>query len=66
MTACINLNTLENRAHYDYFSISNLFDDERDATELIKKKEILETLEKCMDKAEDISDIVKTILIKMA
>ena len=67
MEACINLNTLENRADDIYhMGISNLFDDERDATELIKKKEILETLEKCMDKAEDISDIVKTILIKMA
>jgi hypothetical protein len=67
MQACINLNTLENKADDIYhLGISNLFDDERDATELIKKKEILETLEKCMDKAEDISDIVKTILIKMA
>jgi predicted phosphate transport protein (TIGR00153 family) len=67
MQACINLNTLENKADDIYhLGISNLFDDERDTTELIKKKEILETLEKCMDKAEDISDIVKTILIKMA
>lgn len=67
MQSCINLNTLENKADDIYHEgISKLFEEETDATELIKKKEILETLEKCMDKAEDISDIIKTILIKMA
>ncbi len=67
MNSCININTLENNADDFYHEgISKLFDEEKDATELIKKKEILETLEKCMDKAEDISDIIKTILIKMA
>ena len=67
MQSCINLNTLENKADDIYHEgISKLFDEENDTTELIKKKEILETLEKCMDKAEDVSDIIKTILIKMA
>lgn len=67
MQACINLNTLENKADDIYHEgITKLFEEEKDPTELIKKKEILETLEKCMDKAEDVSDIIKTILIKMA
>jgi len=67
LQSCINLNTLENKGDDLYHhGISKLFDDEMDATELIKKKEILETLEKTVDKAEDVSDTIKTILIKMA
>lgn len=67
LNSCINLNTLENKGDDLYhLGISKLFDDEKNSTELIKKKEILETLEKTVDKAEDVSDIIKTILIKMA
>jgi uncharacterized protein len=65
--SCINLNTFENRAdelHHEGLSI--LFAEEPDAKELIKNKAILETLEKTVDKAEDVSDAVKTILVKMA
>ena len=32
--------------------------------EVIKNKDIFQTLEKCADAAEDVSDIIKTILIK--
>lgn len=66
LKACIRLNTLENRGD-DIFhqGISNLFDTERNATELIKQKEILETLEKTVNRAEDVSDTIKTILIKI-
>ena len=65
--SCITLNTIENKGDDLYhLGIMNLFEDERDAAELIKKKEILETLEKCIDKAEDVSDCIKTIIIKMS
>lgn len=65
--ACINLNTLENKADDLYHSgISKLFEEEKDTIELIKNKEIFATLEKTVDTAEDVSDIIKTILIKMA
>jgi len=65
--SCINLNTIENKGDDLYHQgISELFEGEADAKELIKKKEILETLEKCIDKAEDVSDVIKTILIKLA
>jgi uncharacterized protein len=64
---CIALNEIENKGDDLYhLGIMHLFEDERDASELIKKKEILETLEKCIDKAEDVSDTIKTILIKMS
>ena len=64
---CIALNTLENKGDDLYhLGIMHLFEEEKDASELIKKKEILETLEKCIDKAEDVSDTIKTIIIKMS
>ncbi|NVO10403.1 MAG: DUF47 family protein [Bacteroidales bacterium] len=65
--SCIKINTLENKADELYhMGISMLFENEKDPFELIKKKEILETLEKAVDKAEDVSDAIKTILVKMA
>ncbi|MHC1703872.1 MAG: DUF47 domain-containing protein [Tenuifilaceae bacterium] len=67
MQSCITINTLENKADELYHhGISTLFENEKDPFELIKKKEILETLEKAVDKAEDVSDAIKTILVKMA
>lgn len=65
--SCIALNTFENLGDDLYHQgIMHLFEDEKDASELIKKKEILETLEKCIDKAEDVADTIKTIIIKMS
>lgn len=65
--SCIKLNTLENKGDDLYhIGISKLFDEEKDTIELIKTKEIIATLEKAVDKAEDVSDVIKTILIKMA
>ena len=65
--SCINLNTLENKGDDLYhMGISMLFEEEKDTVELIKTKEIIATLEKAVDKAEDVSDVIKTILIKMA
>ncbi len=65
--SCINLNTLENRADDLYHDdISQLFENEKDTIELIKTKEIFATLEKSVDMAEDVSDVIKTILIKLA
>jgi len=67
MQSCITLNTLENKADELYhIGISMIFENEKDAFELIKKKEIMETLEKAVDKSEDVSDAIKTILMKMA
>ncbi|MCK9203380.1 MAG: DUF47 family protein [Bacteroidales bacterium] len=67
LQSCINLNTLENKADDLYHDgISNLFENEKDTIELIKNKEIIATLEKTVDMAEDVSDIIKTILIKLA
>ncbi|MCX6273487.1 MAG: DUF47 family protein [Bacteroidetes bacterium] len=67
MNACVKLNSLENQADDLYHHVIQvLFEQEKDAIELIKKKDILENLEKCVDKAENVSDTIKTILIKIA
>lgn len=65
--ACVKINELENIADDIYHQlISELFDTETDPIELIKNKEILETLEATTDRVEDVSDIMKTIIIKSA
>ncbi len=66
LTSCVNLNTLENQADELFFRyMSDLFEDqEKDTIDIIKNKDIISTLEQCVDAAEDVSDIIKTILIK--
>jgi predicted phosphate transport protein (TIGR00153 family) len=65
--ACVKINELENVADDIYHQLlSELFEKETNAIELIKNKEILETLEMAMDSIEDVSDILKTIIIKSA
>lgn len=65
--ACKELNKIESRVDDFYHkALSNLFENEKDPIELIKQKEILQNIEKIANKIEDISDIVKTILVKYA
>jgi len=65
--ACIRINEVENQADDLYHKvISDLFDNEKDAIELIKKKEVLQTMERASDRMEDVADVLKTILIKLA
>jgi uncharacterized protein len=45
-------------------AILNLFEDEKDVVELIKKKEILEIIEKAVDKCQNAATVVEGILIK--
>ncbi len=65
--ACVKINTLENVADDLYHSgISSLFENEKDPIELIKMKEILQSIEKATDCAEDVSDVLRTIVIKQS
>lgn len=65
--ACEKVTEIEHRAdEYYYVAIAELFEKEKDAAELIKNNKILEILERCVDEAEDVTDTIKTILIKMA
>lgn len=65
--ACKELNKMETRVDNLYHeAISDLFENEKNAIELIKQKEILQNIEKIANKLEDVSDVVKTILVKYA
>lgn len=64
---CKNVTALEHKADEYYFiAVSELFEKEKDAAELLKNNKILEMLERCVDEAEDVTDTIKSILIKMA
>ena len=65
--ACVRINDIEKQADDIYHhAISEFFEKEKDAIELIKKNEIIQTLEKATDKAEDVSDVLKAIIVKIA
>lgn len=62
---CKELRKIESKVDECYHkSISDLFDNEKDAIELIKQKEIIMNIEKISNKMEDVSDVVKTIIVK--
>lgn len=64
---CIRLNEIENQVDDLYYmSVSDLFENETNAIELIKYDAILKTLETATDKAEDVSDVLKGIIVKIA
>ncbi len=59
------MSEIERSADDIYHStISEIFKKEKDAIELIKQKEILETMERTTDRIENVSDILKTIVLK--
>lgn len=67
LRACKDLQKLETRVdEFFHLGISNLFENEKNAIELIKQKDILLNIEKIANKIEDVSDVVKTILVKYA
>jgi predicted phosphate transport protein (TIGR00153 family) len=64
--ACDRVKIIEHKADELYFDgISHLFENETDPKELLKSNKILEKLERCVDEEEDVTDTLKTILIKM-
>jgi uncharacterized protein len=66
-SACQAVTSIEHRADELYFKgISELFEEEEDTKELLKNNKILEMLERCVDEEEDVTDTLKSILIKMA
>jgi predicted phosphate transport protein (TIGR00153 family) len=65
--ACSVVTVIEHKADEIYFTgVSELFEKEEDPKELIKNNKILEMLERCVDEEEDVTDTLKSILIKMA
>ena len=65
--ACENVTDIEHKADELYFvGVSELFDKEENTKELLKNNKILEILERCVDEEEDVTDTIKSILIKLA
>ena len=63
--ACVKINSIENHAD-DIFdmAVARLFEEETNAVEIIKIKEILSALETATDRAEDAANVLESILIK--
>jgi uncharacterized protein len=64
---CVEINRLENEAdRVSRVGIARLFDNETNPITLIKIKELLEFLETATDKAEDVADVLETVVLKNA
>lgn len=65
--ATVRINSIENHAD-DIFdnALARLFEDEKNAIEVIKMKDVLSALETATDKAEDAADVINSILVKNA
>lgn len=62
---CIEINRLENDADRLFQSaIAALFDEVKDPIDVIKRKEIIETLEAATDRAEDVANVLESIVVK--
>ncbi len=65
--ALVAINSIENLGD-DVFDqgIEELFENEPDAKEVIKKKEIYQVMEIVTDKCEDVANVIESIIIKYA
>jgi predicted phosphate transport protein (TIGR00153 family) len=64
---CIEINRLENQADRQCRDlIATLFDQEKDPVQIIKWKEIIETLEFATDKCEDVANVLESVTLKNA
>jgi hypothetical protein len=62
---CVEINRLENEADMVcQQAIARLFENEKDPINLIKIKELLESLERATDKAEDVANVLETVVLK--
>ncbi len=63
--AIVRINSLENRAD-DIFdtAIADLFNNETNAIQILKVKEILANMETATDKCEDVANVIETIIVK--
>ena len=63
----IEINRLENESDRICRTlIAQLFDEERNPVEIIKWKEIFEVMETAVDKCEDVSNVIESVILKNA
>lgn len=62
---CVEINRLENEAdNVAQQAIAGLFEHEKDPITLIKIKELIEFLERATDKAEDVANVLESVVLK--
>ena len=62
---CIEINRLENESdRLCRTLIAQLFDEEKDSVQIIKWKEIYETMENAIDRCEDVANVLEGIALK--
>lgn len=67
MDHCVEVNRLEDEAdRLCREAIGRLFENEKDAIQLIKMKELYEVLEMATDKAEDAANVLEAVVLKSA
>ena len=64
---CVEINSLENEADdVHHAAMAELFDDCRDACEIIKWRELYQHMEDATDRGEDVANILEGIVLKHA
>jgi predicted phosphate transport protein (TIGR00153 family) len=64
---CHRISELEEMADdVNHRYLAKLFLEEKDAIELIKRKDILQALEKAVDRCDDVADIISSVIVKIA
>ncbi len=65
--SCATISTYESEVDYLYQEyLSNLFELETNAINLIKKRDILASLEKAIDKCDDVANVFSSIMVKIS
>jgi len=66
LNSCIKISNMETEVDDIYQSfLANLFENEINAIELIKKRDILAALEKAIDRCDDVAKVFSTLIVKM-
>jgi uncharacterized protein Yka (UPF0111/DUF47 family) len=66
LNSCIKISDMESEVDDIYQSfLANLFENEMNAIELIKKRDILVALEKAIDRCDDVAKVFSTLIVKM-
>jgi uncharacterized protein len=65
--AAVEINRLENEADRAHaIALRRLFEEERDAIQIIKWKEVLDFLEAATDRCEDVANVLEGVVVKHA
>ena len=67
MESVVEINRLENEADRKHReALARLFDEETNAVTILKWKEILDLMEECSDRCEDVGNVLESVVVKYA